>query len=87
MALYDFEKEQARMRQSLSEALALRLELARQAETPLGVAHAEVEQLENECKQLNRRLGANALIDAQKIQAANPNMPADVAFNLASRGL
>ena len=76
-----------RVRQNEREALALRREIARQAATPEGVAFAEKERLTAEYGQLNQRLGAQAMIEARKIQAANPTIPDTVAFNLAAKGL
>jgi hypothetical protein len=75
------------MKESAAQAAALRRELARQGATPLGQARLEKERLEAQCSQIDRQLGAQALLDSLKIQEANPALTPSVAFNLAERRL
>jgi hypothetical protein len=84
---FDWQQEQSRMKQSHNEALAVAKELAKQEASPQGMARIARERLQDECKGLNQQLGARALQESLKIQAANPTIPDSVAFNLAAKGL
>jgi hypothetical protein len=73
-------------RRQCAEAAAMRREMERQESTPEGQARLEKERLEAECGRLQRQLGAQAMIEAQKLQAENPTLRTETALLMATRG-
>jgi len=70
-----------RIRQSQSEALALRLELAKQAATPRGQLQAENDRLRAAFEEQERERGRQAMAEAKRIHAESPHIPVEMAFN------
>ena len=87
MAKATFNDPLAYQKQQQREARAIRAELVRQSRTPEGQIRLQLEQTQSKIDELNRQRGAQALQDSLKIQAANPSIPAAVAFNMAAKGL
>ena len=73
------------MRQSASQARALRAELARQAATPRGQAQLDVERLQAQFSEQEKQRGASAMTEAKRIQSSNPGIPIGTALLMAGR--